>query len=85
MNTKALLITCLMVIPTINANKDVHHMTTIPLNKMQLHVDENDVRLEMQKSSQMDPRVKIAYIVSGGVVATAAITAAVILTVHFNQ
>jgi len=51
---------------------------------MQLHIDEDDIRLEMKRSQEMDPHIKMTYIISGGVVLTAAITAAVILTVHFG-
>lgn len=91
MNMKHIfLILSLISHPGINANTDncpeqSHRSATIPLNKMALHVDDDDIRLEMKKLDPTNPLVRMTYIISGGIVLTATIVAAVILIVHFNQ
>lgn len=89
MNVKILILSCLILNPLINANPKPHelhkHVGTIPFSDLALHFDEDEIRAELKKQRETDPALKITYIVAGAVVTVAAITGAVILTVHFNQ
>ena len=78
MNTKALLLSLLLVSPLLS-NKD------IPMTDLVVHMDKNQLIAELKKRDEWDPKLKMTYVIAGAVVATAAITGATILIVHFHQ
>lgn len=90
MNAKALvLLACLLSHPlTYPISKPLDHkghIGIIPLSDLVIHIDEDDIRIESKKSEPSNPYLRMTYIISTGVVLTAAIVAGVILTIHFNQ
>lgn len=89
MNIKSLILSCLIFNPLTHATQKPHephnHVGTIPFKDIVLHIDEDELRAELKKYKETDPALKMTYIIAGSVVTVAAITGAVILTVHFNQ
>ena len=88
MNIRSLLLLTLIASTPLthtNPKSNVPFKGSIPLRDVVITFDEEEVIAEIARYKQMDKETKIAYIVAGGAVTIAAITGAVILTVHFNQ
>lgn len=88
MNIRSLLfLTLISITPLIHSNNKPHvpFQGSIPLKDVVLTFDEEQIVAEIASYKKMDKETKITYIVAGAAVTIAAITGAVILTVHFNQ
>ena len=87
MNIHSLLSILILITPFTHANvKPTMPFTgSIPLKDVVITFSQEEVIAEIARSKQMDKETKMTYIIAGSVVSIAAITGAVILTVHFNQ
>lgn len=85
MNIRSLFSILLLITPLIHTNPKVPFKGSIPLKDVVITFEQEEIIAEISRSKQMDKETKITYIVAGAAVSIAAITGAVILTVHFNQ
>lgn len=86
MNLKAFLLILSVIMPIVLIPNQKPCLTgSIPLKDIVINFDEEQIIAEIASYKKMDKELKITYIVAGAAVTIAAITGAVVLTVHFNQ